>query len=111
MGDVIILKAAKHVDDSVRLTDVSKKLITQALALGGAFHQSGNVDYLTGGRHNAARMHQFGQLSQPLVGHGNDADIGFYRTKGEIGSLCLGTTEAVEQSRLAYIRQSYYTTF
>ena len=91
VGDIVVVEAAQHVDDGVCFTNVSQELVAQSLALAGAFYQSGDVYNLACGGHNAARMHDFGKLGEPLVGHGNHAHVRLNSTKGEIGSLCLGT--------------------
>ena len=91
MGDVLILKAAQHMDDGIRLANVAQELVAQALTLRGPFHQSGYIHYFAGGRNYPARMYQLGQFRQSLVGHRNHTHIGFYCTKRKIGCLCLGT--------------------
>ena len=108
---VVVVEAAQHVDDGIRLADVAQELIAQSLALGSAFHQSRYVHYLAGGGHDAARVHQLGQLVEPLVGHGDHAQVGFYRTEREVGCLRLRAGEAVEQRGLAHVGESHYTTF
>jgi hypothetical protein len=50
MGDVAILEAAQHMDDRVHLADVRQELVAQALALGGAAHQPGDVHEFEAGR-------------------------------------------------------------
>ena len=43
MHDVLIVEAAHHMHNGVALPDVGQKLVAQALALGGALDQAGNV--------------------------------------------------------------------
>ena len=62
MRDVIILKAAQHVDDSIRLTDVSEEFVTQSFTFRSSFHQSGNVHNLACGGYDAPRMDNLCQL-------------------------------------------------
>ena len=111
VGDVLVLETAQHVDDSVRLADVSEKLIAQTFALRGSLHQSGNIHDFTCCRHYASWVYQFGQPRQALVGNSDDAHVWFNRTEGEICCLCLGTRQTVKKCRLAYVWQSYNTTF
>ena len=44
VGDVVVLEAAQHVGDGVDLADVAQELVAEALALGGAAHEAGDVD-------------------------------------------------------------------
>ena len=111
MRDVIVVETAQNVDDSIGFADVSEELIAQTFALGGSFHEAGDVDDFARSRHYATGMHQFGQLGQALIGHGNHANVGFNRTKREISCLCFCTRKAVEKGRLAHVRQSHNTTF
>ena len=46
VGHVGILEAAQHMGDGVDLADVPEELVAQALALGGALHQAGDIDEL-----------------------------------------------------------------
>ena len=111
VGDVIVLETAQHVDNRVGFTDVSEEFVTQSLTLRRTFYKSCNIDNFARRRHDSPRMHQFGQLRQSLVGHGDDTDIRLNRAKWKIRSLRLRARQAVEQRGLAYIRQSYNTTF
>ena len=44
MGDVVIFKAAQHVDDGIHLADVGEKLIAKAFAFGRTAHEAGDID-------------------------------------------------------------------
>ena len=90
-------------NDGIALADVSEKLIAESFTFGSAFHQSCNVYNLTGSGHDTSRVHDFGELSESLVWHGNHAQVGFNRTEREVSSLCLGTGQAIEQSRLSHV--------
>ena len=98
-------------DDGVALADVAQELIAQSLSFGCAFHESGNVDYLARGGHDAPRMHELGQLVEALVGHGDHAQIGFYRTERKVCRLRLGTRQAVEKCGLAHVGESHDAAF
>ena len=98
-------------DDGVALADVAQELVAQALALAGAFHEACYVYYLTRGGNNSSRMHNLGQLGQPLVGNGDDSQVGLYRTEGEVGCLSLGARQTIEQCGLTHVGQSHDTTF
>jgi len=55
MGDVAVLEAAHDMGDGVALPDVGEELVAQALALGGAAHQPGDVDEGQAGRDDLLR--------------------------------------------------------
>ena len=46
MRDVTAFEAAQDVDDGVHLADVGEELVAEALALGRAADEAGNVDEL-----------------------------------------------------------------
>ena len=46
MGDIGVLKAPDHVDDGIGRADVAQELVAQALALGGALYQAGDIHEL-----------------------------------------------------------------
>ena len=98
-------------DNGIGLADVSKELVSQALAARSSLDEARYVYYLARGRHYAARMNYFGKFRQALVGDGDDTHVGFYSTKREVCCLCLRTRQAVEQCGLAHIGQSDNTTF
>ena len=55
VGDVVVLEAAHHMRDGVDLADVGEELVAEALALGGAAHQPGDVDEGQPRRHDLRR--------------------------------------------------------
>ena len=50
VGDVLVAEDPRHLADRVRLADVGEELVAQALALGGAPDDAGDVDELDGRR-------------------------------------------------------------
>lgn len=78
-------------DDGVGLADVAQKLVAKTLALGGSLDKACNIHYLAGGGNYSSGMDYLCQTGETLVGHGDDAHIGFYRTERKVGCLCLGT--------------------
>ena len=60
MDDVGILKAADYVDDGVHLADIGEELVSKALALGGAFYQTGDVYEFDDGGRRLFRMIEVG---------------------------------------------------
>ena len=67
-GDVVVVKAAQYVEDGVRLAYVGKELVAQSFPLAGPLDQSGDIDNLDGGRHDASRVDQLGELVQRSLG-------------------------------------------
>ena len=47
------------------------------------------------------------QPDKPLVGHRDDAHVGFDGAEREVGRLRLGVGQAVEKGRFTYVGQSY----
>ena len=92
MDDVLILKAADHVDNCVTLADIREELVSEALALAGALDEAGNVDELDDCGRDFLRMVQISELFQALVRNGDDADVRVNGTERIICSLrsCFG---------------------
>ena len=76
-------------DDGVALAYVSQELVAQAFALAGALHEAGNVDDVADCGHNAARVHEFGELGQSFIGDRYLAELCIDGTEREIGCLSL----------------------
>ena len=106
VNDVLVVKAADHVDDGVGLPDVGQELVAQALALAGALHQSGDVHEFDDRRGLLIRLIHLRQLVQPVVGHGHHAHVGVDGAEGIVGALRAGVGDGVEQGGLADVRQS-----
>jgi len=75
MDNVLVLKAAHHMQHRVHLPDVAEKLIAQPLALRRAFDQPGDIDELHLRRYGLARFSKRGEDVQPFVRHRHHADI------------------------------------
>ena len=58
--DVRIIETAEDVDDGITFAYVSEELVTEALALGGAFDESGDIDNLACRRDDATGMNELG---------------------------------------------------
>ena len=107
MGDVAALEAAQDVDDRVDLADIAEELVAQALTLGRAPDQSGNVDELKLGGEDLRRLGDRRDFLKPRIRNRDTADIGLDRAEGIIGRLRgrrLG--QRVEKSGLADIGQA-----
>jgi len=110
-NDVVVFEATDYMDYSVTLTDVTKEFVAKTFALACALYQSGNVYNLASSRNNTSRMYYLCELCQSLVRNGDNAKVWLDSTERKVGSLCFSTRQAVEKSRLTYVRQTYYTTF
>ena len=107
MHDVLVIEAAHHVDDGVALPDVGQKLVAQALALGGALDQAGNVHKFHHGGGGLLGVVHLGQRVQPVVGYGHHTHVGIDGAEGVVCSLrVLGGGDGVEQSGLADVGQA-----
>ncbi len=109
MGDIAVVETAQNMNYGVGITYVAEEFVTQTLAFRRALHQSRYVDYLDGGGNDFLRVVYFSQLHQPLVGHRNDAHVGFDGTEREIGCLRLSVRQTVEKGRFADVGQTDYT--
>ncbi len=109
VDDVVVVKAADHVDDGVRLPDVGQKLVAQALALGGALHQTGDVHELDDRRGLLLGLVNFRQLVQPGVGHRHHAHVGVDGAEGIVGRLRAGVGDGVKEGALAHVGQTHNT--
>ncbi len=98
---VVVVEAAHHVRDRVGLADVREELVAEALALGRAAHQAGDVDELERGGHDLLRLDD---LDQRVLARVHDRDDPHVRLDGAervVGRLGLGRRERVEEGRLA----------
>ena len=107
VDDVLVVKAADHVDDGVGLPDVGQELVAQTLALAGALHQAGDVHELDDRRGLLVRLVHLRQLVQPLVRHRHHAHVGVDGAERIVGALRAGVGDGIEQSGLAHIGQSH----
>ena len=57
VGHVVVVEAAQHMDNGVSLTDIAQELVAQALATAGTLDQTGDIDDLDRGGHDACRIH------------------------------------------------------
>ena len=111
MHDVGVVETTQNVNDSVALADVSQELVAQALAFRGTLHESGNIDNIAHGRHDATGMDEFGQLREPFVGHTHLPHLGINSTKRKIRSLGLCARQAIKEGGLADVGESHDTSF
>ena len=111
MDDIVVFKAAHHMDDSVHLPNIGKEFVPQALPLGSALHQAGDVHKFNSGGGEFFRMIHFSQLIQPLVGHGHHAYVGLDSAEGVVGRLGPRVCNSVEKGALAHVGQAHDSQF
>ena len=110
MDDVVIVKAAHHMDDGIALADMPQKLVAEARALTGALDKACNIDKFNNGRGFLVGLPNLGQLVQPCIRHRHNAGVRLNGAEGVIGCLrilCAG--QRIEQSRFAHIGQTHDT--
>ena len=107
MHDVLVVKAAHHMDDGVGAADVLQELVAQTRALAGALHQTGDVHELDDGGRFLVRLIHLRQLVQPRIRHGHHAYVGLNGAEGIVGALRPGVGNGIEQSALAHIGQTH----
>ena len=93
MHHVLVVEAAEHMNDGIRLTDVSKELVTESFTLAGTFDEAGYIDDLHGGRDDTAfGFAQFTEFDESLIGNGDDSYVRFDGAEREVRALCFGVT-------------------
>ena len=111
VDDVVVFKAAHHVDDGVGFTDVRQKFVAQAFARAGTSHQAGNVHELHNGGHDALGLDDCRQLLQAQIGHLDHAGVGLDGAKGVVLSGNAGFGQGVEKGGFAHIGQTHDAAF
>ena len=109
MDDVIIVKAAHHMDDGVGHADVAQELVAQTLAAGGTLDQTGDVHKLDDSGGGLLGVVHLGQLVQTVVRHRHHAHVGVDGAEGVVGALGAGVGDGVEQGALAHVGQAHDT--
>ena len=85
---VLAVEAAHHVDDRVGLADVGEELVAEALALGRAGDEAGDVDELDHRRNDALGLDDRRQRCKPGIRQFDDADVGLDRAEGSSRRRC-----------------------
>ena len=107
VDDVLVVKAAHHMDNSIGHADVGQKFVAQTLAPAGAIHQTGDVHKLDDSGGSLLGVVHFTQLVQPLVGHCHHTHIGVNGAEGVVGALGAGVGDGVEQGALPNIWKAH----
>ena len=100
MDDVVVLKAADHMDDGVHFPDVGKELVAEPLAFGRALDEAGDVDEFDGSRHHAFRVVQLRQKIEALIRHRDDAHVGLDGAERIVRGLRPRVRDGIEQRAL-----------
>ena len=108
---VLVVEAAHHVDDRVGLADVRQELVSEALALGRAGHQPGDVDELDHRRQHALGLDDRRQRGQPRVGQLDDADVRLDGAERVVLGGDAGFRQRVEKGGLADVGQAHDAAF
>ena len=111
MRDVRVDEAAHDVCNGIDLADVLEEFIAEALALGRALDEAGDVDEAHGSRRRLLRVVEFMQDLEARVWYGDDADIRLDRAEREVRGLCAGFRDGIEKRALADVRQADNTNF
>ena len=107
MSDVVVLEAANHVGDRVDLADVREELVAEAFALGGAAHETGDVDEVQPGRNDFRGPGNAADLEQTRIRHRDFTDVRLDGAKRIVRRLReRGLRQSVEQGRFADVRQA-----
>jgi hypothetical protein len=107
MDDVVVVKAAHHMDNGIGHADVAQKFVAQALSPTGPLHQAGDVHKLDDRRGGLFRVVHLGQPVQTGVGDGHHAHVGVDGAEGIVGALSTGVGDGVKQGALAHIGQTH----
>ena len=75
MHHIAMLETADDMGDGVGFADMGQKFVAQPFALGGARHQTGNIDKFDGGRNHRLRLDDGRQRLHTSIGNLHDAYI------------------------------------
>ncbi len=107
VDDVRVFEAADDMDEGVHLADVAEELVAEALAVGGAFDEAGDVHELEGGGDLGVDLGDFGELGEARVGHADDAEVGFDGAERVILRRGLvGAGDGVEEGGFPHVRET-----
>ena len=96
MDDIVVIEAAQHMQDGIRLPDIRKELVSKSFPTGSTFHQAGDIHNFHRGGNGAFGLANIREHLQPLVGHVGGTHVRVDGTKREIGALGFPGTYAVK---------------
>ena len=106
VDDVLVLEAADDLYHGVGLADVGEELVAEPLALRRAADEPGDVHELDRRGDDGRRLDYLCQRFEPLVGDGDDADVGLDGGEGVVGGERRRLRgERVEECGLADVRE------
>ena len=105
VNHVRVLEAADHHQDGAGLANVGQELVTQALALGRALHQPGDVDDLDDGRDHLLGRDVLGDPRHPGIGDRHDPHVGIDGAEGIVRRLRLARGQGIEHRALPDVGQ------
>ena len=106
MGTALVTEAAHHVDQEVHLPDVPQKLVTQALSLGGALDEAGDVDKFDGRGGEFLGFQQLAQAGQTGVRDGHHPGVGADGAEGVGGHFRCACGQGIEDGGLPGVGQA-----
>lgn len=106
MRDFLIVECSNNVVDAIDVSDVTEEVVAQALALGGASHDSCDINNLKHGGHFGLGMEHIAQLLESLVGDGDDCLVGLDGAEGIVLCGDVEVGEHVVGGRFADVGQS-----
>ena len=105
MHDIIILKAADDVDDSINLANMSKEFIPETLAAVRTANKTRYIDEFDRCRDKALWVIHLIEHIKPVVGNIYDADIRLDRAEGVVRSLCACFGDRIKKGAFTDIRK------
>ena len=107
VDDVVILKAADHMNDRIHLTDVGQEFVAQTFSLTGTLHQPCNVNEFHSRGNGVETAAELGELIKTLIRYCHRADVRLDGAERKVGGLRLSVGhQSVEQGGLAHIGQA-----
>ena len=107
MNDVRVIKRTHHLGDSVRLTNVREELVTQALTLRSALHNTRNINERNSRRQNTLRTKNLSQTVQTRIRQAHHAHVRVNGRERVVGGQDGRAGQSIEQGGLAYVGQSH----
>ena len=106
MDDVVIGEGADDLADGVGFADVGEEFVAQPFILGGAFHNSCDVNEANGGGFDHFRPENFGKFVQPWIGQFDEANVGFDGGEGIVRCKHIVACEGIKEGGLAHVWQA-----
>jgi len=106
MDDVGVIETSDDMENGINVAYVCEELIAEAFPFVGAANQAGNVKKLQRGGSGFRGPEDLRQSIKPIVGDGNNANIGIDRAKGIVCHFSPGGCDGVEEGRFSDIGES-----